>query len=78
MAPLGFDGDSLIPCYGMAEATLFVSGKRAGSRYRAEPAPQVDGDGRPVVSCGEVDSEHTVPDRRHQPASDQCPDGDRR
>jgi len=59
-APLGFDGRSLIPCYGMAEATLFVSGKRAGSRYRTEPAPQVDGDGRPVVSCGEVDSEHTV------------------
>jgi acyl-CoA synthetase (AMP-forming)/AMP-acid ligase II len=59
-APLGFDGRSLIPCYGMAEATLFVSGKRAGSRYRAAPAPQVDGDGRPVISCGEVDSEHTV------------------
>jgi acyl-CoA synthetase (AMP-forming)/AMP-acid ligase II len=59
-APLGFDGRSLIPCYGMAEATLFVSGKRAGSRYRAECAPQDDGDGRLVVSCGEVDSEHTV------------------
>jgi acyl-CoA synthetase (AMP-forming)/AMP-acid ligase II len=55
-APLGFDGKSLIPCYGMAEATLFVSGKRPGSRYRTEP----HGDGRLVVSCGEVDSEHTV------------------
>jgi acyl-CoA synthetase (AMP-forming)/AMP-acid ligase II len=55
-APVGFDGLSLIPCYGMAEATLFVSGKRAGSRYHAAPAR----DGRPVVSCGEVDGEHTV------------------
>jgi acyl-CoA synthetase (AMP-forming)/AMP-acid ligase II len=39
----------------MAEATLFVSGKRAGTRYRAAEV-----DGRPVVSCGEVDAEHTV------------------
>ena len=72
-APLGFDGRSLIPCYGMAEATLFVSGKRAGSRYRTEPAPEVDGDGRAVVSCGEVDSEHTV--RIVDPPASTMPDG---
>jgi acyl-CoA synthetase (AMP-forming)/AMP-acid ligase II len=60
MAPLGFDGKALIPCYGMAEATLFVAGKRAGSRYRTDRAPEADGIGRVVVSCGEVDSEHTV------------------
>jgi acyl-CoA synthetase (AMP-forming)/AMP-acid ligase II len=60
MAPLGFDGKALIPCYGMAETTLFVSGKRAGSRYRTDCAPEPHGTGTIVVSCGEVDSEHTV------------------
>ena len=30
-APYGFDGKSMFPCYGMAEATLFVSGGPAGS-----------------------------------------------
>ncbi len=59
-APLGFDGKALIPCYGMAEATLFVAGKRAGSWYRTDCAPEDRGAGRIVVSCGEVDSEHTV------------------
>ena len=59
-APLGFDGKALIPCYGMAEATLFVAGKRAGSWCRTDCAPEDRGAGRVVVSCGEVDSEHTV------------------
>ncbi len=54
-APHGYHGAALIPCYGMAEATLFVSGKRAGSCYRTE---QVDGN--TVVSCGDVDCGHTV------------------
>ena len=60
MAPLGFDEKALIPCYGMAEATLFVSGKRCGTRYRTARAPEAHATGRVVVSCGEVDSEHTV------------------
>ena len=60
MAPVGFDGKALIPCYGLAEATLFVAGKRAGSRYRTDRAPEPSGLDRVVVSCGEVDSEHTV------------------
>ena len=60
MAPVGFDGKALIPCYGLAEATLFVAGKRAGSRYRTDRAPEPSGMDRVVVSCGEVDSEHTV------------------
>lgn len=54
-APLGFDGTALIPCYGMAEATLFVAGKRKGHRYNI-----VDAADGIVVSCGEVDSEHVV------------------
>ena len=39
----------------MAEATLFVAGKRKGLRYNTVHA--ADGT---VVSCGEVDSEHVV------------------
>jgi acyl-CoA synthetase (AMP-forming)/AMP-acid ligase II len=54
-APLGFDITALIPCYGMAEATLFVAGKRKGLRHNTVGGP----DGT-VVSCGEVDSEHAV------------------
>jgi acyl-CoA synthetase (AMP-forming)/AMP-acid ligase II len=53
----GFDASALLPCYGMAELTLFLSGKRKGTRWRTERDPQ---DGRPLVSCGDVDSEHTV------------------
>jgi acyl-CoA synthetase (AMP-forming)/AMP-acid ligase II len=57
-APLGFDMDALIPCYGMAEATLFIAGKRKGLRYNTITG--VDGVEGAVVSCGEVDSEHVV------------------
>jgi acyl-CoA synthetase (AMP-forming)/AMP-acid ligase II len=54
----------------MAEATLFVAGKRKGRRYNA-----VDGLNGPVVSCGEVDSEHVV--RIVDPDSDRVvPDGE--
>ncbi|GAB2715873.1 AMP-binding protein [Streptomyces bullii] len=30
----GFDADALYPCYGLAEATLFVSGSQPGAGYR--------------------------------------------
>jgi len=59
-APFGFDPKALIPCYGMAEATLFISGKRSDSRYGTAREPERSGNGRIVVSCGEVDSEHAV------------------
>lgn len=59
-APLGFDARALIPCYGLAEATLFVAGKPAGSRYRTDLLPDDTGTDRAVVSCGVADSEHTV------------------
>ncbi|MEH1098322.1 fatty acyl-AMP ligase [Micromonospora sp. CPCC 205561] len=34
-APLGFDRRAFYPCYGLAEATLFVSGPEASTGYRA-------------------------------------------
>jgi len=59
-AAIGFDGRAIIPCYGLAEATLFVSGKSAGSAYRIVRGPDDDGMERLVVSCGRIDSEHAV------------------
>ncbi len=71
---LGFDSSALIPCYGMAEATLFIAGKARGNRWRTGRDPQSDGDDRVLVSCGEVDSGHTV--RIVDPASELAvPDG---
>jgi acyl-CoA synthetase (AMP-forming)/AMP-acid ligase II len=58
--PLGFDPEALTPCYGMAEATLYVAGKSGGRKYRTDLPPAPSATGRPVVSCGEVDTEHTV------------------
>jgi acyl-CoA synthetase (AMP-forming)/AMP-acid ligase II len=58
--PLGFDPEALTPCYGMAEATLYVAGKRGGRKYRTDLPPEPSATRRPVVSCGEVDTEHTV------------------
>ena len=60
VAPLGFDLDALTPCYGMAEATLYVSGKSRDCKYHTEFAPEASGTSRTVVSCGEVDTEHLV------------------
>ncbi len=58
--PLGFDPAALTPCYGMAEATLYVSGKQGGTSYRVGSSPEPSEAHRPIVSCGEVDSEHVV------------------
>lgn len=65
-APCGFRAEALQPCYGLAEATLLVSGGPAGrpphlrhfdpaALGRAEVAPAVAGaPGQPHVGCGEV------------------------
>jgi amino acid adenylation domain-containing protein len=63
--PCGFRRESFHPCYGMAEATLLISGvrasraplvetfhKRALEAGRAEPAPSSAPDAKPLVSCG--------------------------
>jgi acyl-CoA synthetase (AMP-forming)/AMP-acid ligase II len=52
-APHGFQSDALFPCYGLAEATVFVSG---GPRQRGVgtfPPTQVGAAMHPVVSCGQ-------------------------
>ncbi len=59
-APLGFNLDALVPCYGMAETTLYVSGKSPGRNYHTETSPELCAAPRDVVSCGKVDPEHTV------------------
>lgn len=65
-APLGFRRESFFPCYGLAEATLYVSGgptsvrclSAAGLRQhrvveKPQPAqPQNDPDARSIVGCG--------------------------
>jgi acyl-CoA synthetase (AMP-forming)/AMP-acid ligase II len=60
VAPLGFNPNALIPCYGMAETTLYVAGKSRDRKYHTDLSPERPGTRRPVVSCGEVDIEHVV------------------
>ncbi|RKN64288.1 fatty acyl-AMP ligase [Streptomyces klenkii] len=75
-APRGYDETSLIPCYGLAEATLYVSGKPAGTPLRTERLDREAlengtvrrsgaADGEPgqvahIVSCGTVADGHDV------------------
>ncbi len=63
---LGLAPTSLIPCYGLAEATLFVSGKRAGEEVHVDDSN---------VSCGIPAAGHEVviadPD-----TGKLCPDGE--
>ncbi|MGW5151709.1 fatty acyl-AMP ligase [Rhodococcus koreensis] len=59
-APFGFDPNALYPCYGLAEATLFVSGSRKGRGPRFLEADSdelgrghiVQGRGRTLVGSG--------------------------
>jgi acyl-CoA synthetase (AMP-forming)/AMP-acid ligase II len=55
LRPAGFSARSFLPCYGMAEATLIVSGGPNGQPPRTN-APTVAGDAIPgaVVSCGRI------------------------
>ena len=71
-APAGLDAGAVYPCYGLAEATLFVSGGVRGSGLLA-PAFSRSGLGQgearlasngeeaiPLVACGRVPSHHQV------------------
>lgn len=63
----GLDPNVLHPCYGLAEATLFVAGNslRGGVRAIAPPQPDHAGSGETgntadIVCCGAVAAHHTV------------------
>jgi acyl transferase domain-containing protein/acyl-CoA synthetase (AMP-forming)/AMP-acid ligase II len=64
-APYGFRADAIYPCYGLAEATLFVTGgteardpvtltvaRSALEKNRLLPVSPDDADARTLVSCG--------------------------
>ncbi|HEX9945239.1 MAG TPA: amino acid adenylation domain-containing protein, partial [Thermoanaerobaculia bacterium] len=55
-APCGFRREAFYPCYGLAEATLFVTGGERGQRPRITTAEAA----QPVVSCGHVWMEQKV------------------
>jgi len=64
-APCGFKPSAFYPCYGLAEATLMVSGARRGSgatvqafhdtaltKNHVKPVPNGNGQARRLVACG--------------------------
>lgn len=68
-APVGFSADAVYPCYGLAEATLIVTGGRRGrgmqvnhfegdALARRQAVPAVNGVAQ--VSCGAVITEHRL------------------
>lgn len=63
-ASVGFDARSLYPCYGLAEATVYVSGGPAGSGLRVGTP---SGSTNEVVSCGRPAARVAIVD----PASEQ-------
>jgi len=69
LAPAGFSAQALYPCYGLAEATLFVTGgKRGGgmlcttfdARALAQGHGEAAQDGLELVACGFPRGAHTV------------------
>ena len=67
--PRGFDPGAVYPCYGLAEATLFVSGGERGrgmavQRYDAAALAQREvvpaADGRALVGCGQAPDGHRI------------------
>lgn len=52
LAPTGFRETSLLPCYGMAEATLIVSGGPGGRAPRSARPTGADPASQSYVSCG--------------------------
>lgn len=72
-APYGFDPAAFCPCYGLAEATLFVTGgvrrqlphverfnANALANHRAVGSDDRNGDGRTLASSGRVNGDQTV------------------
>ncbi|ADP15916.1 amino acid adenylation domain protein 2 [Achromobacter xylosoxidans A8] len=68
-APMGFSAGAVYPCYGLAEATLFVTGGRRGSgmavgRYDNEALSKrlavAQADGAALVGCGSAAPGHEL------------------
>jgi acyl carrier protein len=73
LAPAGFHESAFLPCYGLAEATLMVTGIRTGrppvvravtaealARNRVEDAADEGGRARHVVGCGSLGDETAI------------------
>lgn len=65
----GFASDALFPCYGLAEATLYVSGSFAGNGMvvtafcddsLAKNQVKPNDSGKQLVSCGHAESNHQI------------------
>jgi len=68
-APAGFSAQALYPCYGLAEATLLVTGGRRGTgahvqcfdaRALGENQVKPRADGSPLVASGQTQPEHQL------------------
>ncbi|MER7901542.1 AMP-binding protein, partial [Streptomyces sp. NPDC096046] len=66
-APAGFRRSSFHPCYGLAEATLFVTGGKPGAEPLAVtltedgPKPPADGAaGTTLIGCGDIQGEDRI------------------
>lgn len=51
-ASAGFCGDALMPCYGLAEATLLVSARATGTGLATHASGEAGATAQPQVSCG--------------------------
>jgi acyl-CoA synthetase (AMP-forming)/AMP-acid ligase II len=74
----GFRRESIYPCYGLAEATLLVTGSRPGAGWAERSKSPCWPDGRPVndqslVSCGYLNAVQDL--RIVAPDGKQCPVG---
>ncbi|HSF43369.1 MAG TPA: AMP-binding protein, partial [Thermoanaerobaculia bacterium] len=59
-APCGFRREAFYPCYGLAEATLFVTGGAPGEPPVVRPVEAASPGSRPVVGCGRAAAGQTV------------------
>jgi len=69
-APYGFSPQAFYPCYGLAEATLFVSGGQLGTApvvlpvnktlLTTEHRVELQADGQPMVGCGQAWLAHEI------------------
>ncbi|MCM5682956.1 amino acid adenylation domain-containing protein [Schlegelella sp. S2-27] len=67
-APAGFRADAVYPCYGLAEATLFVTGGQRGAGLKAQDfsaeslaqGQPLEGGETTLVGCGSAPSGHRI------------------